>query len=413
MTTDDALDSAYLKALDAWRVRHDPRALRAWFSRNLDPDGIPRRLPVRAWWPLLRMLSEVAPQSHDDAFEAIEAEVEGFVRAALRFSRPDGAAVFSEEHRPEGRGRLLADWSKRLADVNVETVARWWFPESFRPRRFASPPLLPAYCASDATGPLAVLRADWLARGDFVAIDQRQGPTPGLVELVGGGTRWLGPHWELGEGAGRSRMTFWSSTPSADCAEWTFRRARAKVTRLAVFFRSRKLALLSEQIDGAVEAPSLRLQVAPNVQAAIAKGRREARLTAGRSSCAVLPIGLPEESFPTALGSLAPDSGHLVLKQRGEARRAWLPLLMNWDATRNRLPVHWRRLTVSENSKVCRPGTACAYRVWWGNQRESLLIYRSLGPPALRAFLGHQTRSRIVIGRFDQDGNVEPFLKVD
>jgi hypothetical protein len=126
-----------------------------------------------------------------------------------------------------------------------------------------------------------------------------------------------------------------------------------------------------------------------------------------------VPFALPEESFPTAQGSFGTDNGALVLTQRNEARRIWLPVLVGWDAARNRLPVHWRRLTVSENSKVCKPGTAVAYRLWWGTQRESLLIYRSLGPPALRAFLGHQTRSRVVIGRFDPEGNVEPFLKID
>jgi hypothetical protein len=407
-------DVAYLKAIDAWRIRRDPRPLSTWLARNLDPDGVPRRLPVTQWWPLLEMIDAVAPDEDDEAFEPIEAQIEGFLHAALRFSRPDGSAVFSDEHRPSGRGRLLARLAGRLADTQVETIARWWFPTLFRPRRAPSSPLLPAFSASEATGPLAILRADWLARGDFLAIDQRAQPTSGLLELVGGGTRWLGPAWDRGQDAGRSRLTFWSSTPSADCAEWTFRRGAAKVTRFAVFFRSRKLALVSEQVDGgAANLPTLRLQTAPGVEVKTARGRREARLTSGRSSCVVVPIGLPEGSFPTAHGSFRIDGRDLVLNQRAEPRRSWLPLLVNWDAGRNRLPVQWRRLTVSENSKVCKPGTAIAFRVWWGTQKESLLIYRSLGPPALRAFLGHQTRSRIVIGRFDHEGNVEPFLKVD
>ena len=381
-------DAAYLKAVETWRVRRDPRALCAWLARNLDTDGVPRRLPVAEWWPLLEQIRMVAPEGEDERFEPIAARLEGFVRAAVRFSRPDGSAIFSEEQRPPGRGRLLAELTERLADPQLETVVRWWFPKLFGPRRGSFAPYLPAFAASEPTGPLAMLRADWLPRGDFLAIDQRTRSAPGLLELVGGGTRWLGPSWDCGEAAGRSRMTFWSSTPSADCAEWTFRRGPARVTRLAVFLRSRKLALISEQIEGGTELPALRLQTAPGVAATISKGRREIRLTAGRSSCAVVPIGLPEGAFPTPHGSFQAEGRDLVLSQHGDTRRSWLPLLVNWDASRNRLPVHWRRLTVSENSKVCKPGTAAAFRVWWGTQKESLLIYRSLGPPALRAFLG-------------------------
>jgi hypothetical protein len=406
-------DAAYFKAVETWRIRRDPRALASWLTRTLDPDGVPRRLPVAEWWPLLERIRDLAPDGDDESFDPIAARLEGFVHAAVRFSRPDGSAVFSDEHRPPGRGRLLADLAERLDDPRVETVARWWFPKLFGPRRGSFAPILPAFSASEPTGPLAMLRADWLARGDFLAIDQRTRPTSGLLELVGGGTRWLGPSWERGEEAGRSRMAFWSSTPSADCAEWTFRRGTSRVTRFVVFLRCRKLALISEQVDGGESLRTLRVQAAPAVEATTPKGRREIRLTAGRSSCAVLPLGLPEGSFPTVHGSFRVAGGELVLTQHVDTRRSWLPLLVNWDASRNRLPVQWRRLTVSENGKVCNHGTAAAFRVWWGSQKESLLIYRSLGPPALRAFLGHQTRSRIVIGRFDHEGNVEPFLKVD
>jgi hypothetical protein len=406
-------DTAYFKAVELWRRQRDSRALASWLTRTLDPEGVPRHLPVEQWWPLLERIRDLAPEDEDESFDPITARLEGFVHAAVRFSRPDGSAIFSDERRPRGRGRLLADLAERLDDPQVETVARWWFPSLFGPRRGAFAPILPAFSATGPTGPLAILRADWLARGDFLAIDQRTRPTTGLLELVGGGTRWLGPSWERGEGAGRSRLVFWSSTPSADCVEWTFRRGTARVTRFVVFLRCRKLALISEQVDGGDGLRPLRVQSAPGVEAKIPRSRREIRLTAGRSACAVLPLGLPEGSFPTPHGSFHVEGRELVLSQHAETRRVWLPLLMNWDASRNRLPVQWRRLTVSENGKVCNHGTATAFRIWWGSQKESLLIYRSLGPPALRAFLGHQTRSRIIIGRFDHEGNVEPFLKVD
>jgi hypothetical protein len=41
------------------------------------------------------------------------------------------------------------------------------------------------------------------------------------------------------------------------------------------------------------------------------------------------------------------------------------------------------------------------------------LIYRSLAPPALRAFLGHQTKARFLVALFNGDGTVTPILALD
>jgi hypothetical protein len=102
----------------------------------------------------------------------------------------------------------------------------------------------------------------------------------------------------------------------------------------------------------------------------------------------------------------------LRLGLRHEGRRGWFPLLASWDPLRNRRAIHWRALTVAEKSRICPPETAFAARVTWG-RGETLLIYRSLAPPALRSFLGHQTRARFLVGLFTQEGNVVPIIKVD
>jgi hypothetical protein len=41
------------------------------------------------------------------------------------------------------------------------------------------------------------------------------------------------------------------------------------------------------------------------------------------------------------------------------------------------------------------------------------VIYRSLGPHARRAFLGHQTAAQFLIADFDEDGNLKPILTVE
>ena len=86
-------------------------------------------------------------------------------------------------------------------------------------------------------------------------------------------------------------------------------------------------------------------------------------------------------------------------------------MLVSWEPKRNRQAVHWRTLTVSENSRACAPGVAFAARITWGKD-DTLVIYRSLGRPGHRAFLGHQTRSRFLVGLFTSEGEVEPLVDV-
>ena len=69
-------------------------------------------------------------------------------------------------------------------------------------------------------------------------------------------------------------------------------------------------------------------------------------------------------------------------------------------------------MTVTERSKAVRPGRAFAARVSWG-RHESYVIYRSLGAPASRAFLGYRTHARFLFGLFTPDGNVTPIVKID
>ena len=131
-----------------------------------------------------------------------------------------------------------------------------------------------------------------------------------------------------------------------------------------------------------------------------------------RGSAQVLPIGLPSLPYPTERGAFLAQNDGLVLNQASAGKRCWLPLLVSWDSKRHRKEVHWRILSVSENARNVAPDRAFAVRVSWGRD-ETYVIYRSLGKPATRAFLGHQTTARFLVGLFRADGTVEPILKVD
>ena len=104
------------------------------------------------------------------------------------------------------------------------------------------------------------------------------------------------------------------------------------------------------------------------------------------------------------------DGLELSVNPRG--RRCWLPIVVSWDAQRHRKRLSWRVLTVSEQSRACPPDVAFAVRISWGRD-DTLVVYRSFGPPAPRAFLGHQTKARFLVGKFTYEGSVEPLLSVD
>jgi hypothetical protein len=89
-----------------------------------------------------------------------------------------------------------------------------------------------------------------------------------------------------------------------------------------------------------------------------------------------------------------------------------MPLLVSWDGLRHRKRLSWRVLTISRDARICPPDEAFAVRMSWGLE-ETYVIYRSLAPPALRAFLGHQTRARFLVGRFTVEGAVEPLVSLD
>ena len=417
---DDALEDQVSghAEIAAWTDRGRALPLGRWLDRVLDPEGTPRSLPVGDWGRLLKELGEARQRGGGGEGwpEPVDARIEGLLRATLRFARPDGSASFAPHGARPDMLEVFRGWAERLSDPGLLTVLNRW-SRRVPPVRDDAPPPSPAW--SSPLGPLAILRAGWAKQGEFLAIDHRKRGVESLVELAGLGKTWLGPIWasDLGYEDARAsapRPSSWVSTPSADLAEWTFRRGKARVTRTALLLHGRRIALLADQIDGPGDRAGMRIDLPEGVEATApsSSNGRVMGLYRGRSSARVIPIGLSCREGSPERGKFAVEGRQLHLGMDQEGRRRWLPLLVSWDPLRDRKTVTWRVLSVAENSRNCPAETAFAARVSWG-RGETLLIYRSLARPAIRSFLGHQTRARFLVALFTREGEIEPILKVE
>lgn len=385
------MDQTSVAANDANPVVPGPRML----TLNLDGDGLPRSMPIESWWNAIdRLISSSInwrdwPESH-----------RAFVRMTLRFTRSDGSSVFEPaQARPE-RLALI----RSLADSGMATIVKWWSNTRSRTGSLGPPPL-PAFGSKSKA--IAVLRADWAMNGDFLALDARDPASP-LIDLTIGGLPLLGPAWPAADG--KARMRLWQTSSTADIAEWSNGAGDAQSTRTAIFLRGRRIAILGEERTYKEPGPrSFEVATPTGVTSKFVPDCRSMILKAGPKGTAARAIPIP---LDRSAGSFALDDRMLSMKFDGPAGRSWTPLLISWDADRNRRPLKWRLLTVSEQGKACKPSAAFAARVSWG-LNDTLVIYRSLVRPTSRTFLGHQTSARFLVGTFNQEGNVTPILTLD
>jgi hypothetical protein len=406
------------RALDGWLNDGRDEALDRWLSRELDGDGVPLRLGAPLWADCLGRLLEVRRERRRWP-SSIDHRVLALGRCLLRFSRPDGsqAADFSASDELSGRRSVLAELARAYPRSGEARVIGWWLSH---PDGLHVPPPLPAF--SSRRRVLAVLRAGWRKADDLLVIDQMRAEPSSRFELFGAGCSWLGPDWRLFGAAPLKRPPTpgaWISSSMADLAEWSFRSGDVRVSRTAVLVRGQRTALLSDQIEGRgmpAGTVSALYSLPPGVVAEPMPDCRGMllRAPATKAVALVLPLALPALPYASDRGQfgVAASGGALNYGVAPRGRRCWLPLLVTWDAKRRRKRVSWRVLTVAENGRICDPDRAFAARVSWGKD-ETLVIYRSLGPPALRSFLGHQTRARFLLGKFTSEGIVEPLVSVD
>lgn len=381
-------------------------------ATQLDRDGLPECMEIGSWVRGLRDW----PAGED------RGALRGWLAGLVRWSRPDGSAMFGPPGLDPERREALRTLVPREAGPEWATVLRRWFPNWSLDYESDAPLPLPAFAAKKH--PLAILRANWLPKGDWLAVDHRDPAADCRLELAGKGIGWLGPSWSFaiepgGEGAdpataASSRRLHWQTGSKADLLVWEFRLGDVRVRRLALLLRGKELALLADDVRGPAGAVvETAIPIGKGLEPTTQPDSRGIRLRRGNQGSAVIaPLALPCSPYETRRGSLQIVDGRLVLRQTlGETGRGWLPLLVSWDSMRNRKPWDWRSLTVTRQGRISPEGAATAVRVRAGD--ETLLFYRSLMAPTLRVALGKQTTSRFLVAQLNAAGQFDPLAQWD
>lgn len=400
--------------------RSSEEALQRWSARYLSEFGLPSRIPREDWPKILELVDDLDLEAERPE-EIARLRWESFYRWLLRTSRPDGSPMWGDPGRDPDRKRLLLKWARWLNDPSARRVLSWWYPREAGPKDSEEPPFLPA--AADPQTGLAVLRANWLTSGDWLAVDPGESGSGFGLELGVRGRAWLGPSWSLetDQSLTRARLTHWSSNWRADVAEWTFLLGAVRIARTAVLARDQGLAVLGEEVDSR-EPWTTRtgFTLAPDLTVHLEAGSPSVKLTAARRgtvwlhALTIMASGSRDLSSPSPTWQL--DGNQLWLSappRSSTSRRSWSAVLVSWDASRVRKPLQCRPLTVSRLARIMDSDMAFAVRLAWGRD-DQWLLYRSLGQDrGLRAVLGHQTNARFLLAKFNLEGRVTPVASID
>jgi len=73
--------------------------------------------------------------------------------------------------------------------------------------------------------------------------------------------------------------------------------------------------------------------------------------------------------------------------------------------------LQWRRLTITQDRRLTPTEEAFAFRVSSGGRQ--CVFFRSLEHERRHAFLGCQTFDETIIGEFDKEGDVVPWMRIE
>jgi hypothetical protein len=265
------------------------------------------------------------------------------------------------------------------------------------------------------------LRNGWSAAPDTLVIAHHRDKP--LLDMTVLGQPLFNGDWDLEiavDGTpvalkGNWDCTCWFTDDEADFLELQLRLdEQLKVERQVLLSRNEHFAILSDVIvgpEGCRIDYASRLPLVGEIEAETDIVTRECKIRCGSVRVRAFPLALPDDRIVAATGSFGPSEGSLVLKQQAEGGLL-APVFIDWEPMHRRDDADWRTLTVTEDGKVLKRWIASGHRLRLGESQ--FVYYRSLRSSGeMRAVIGHHTAHETVIGRFDEEGEVDPILIVE
>jgi hypothetical protein len=208
----------------------------------------------------------------------------------------------------------------------------------------------------------------------------------------------------------------WESDDDLDYLELELRLAEdIAIGRHLLLAREARFLFMADAVLGTCTRQMehrVTLPLPPRVSFNAEQETREGTIHAGnRRRARVLPLALPEWRTGPSYGTLEATDGGLQLVHSATGRALFAPLLIDFDRRRLRREVTWRQLTVGQDRQVVPRDVAVGYRVQIGGCQW--VIYRSLGPPAVRTVLSKNLMHEFLLGRFTRKGNVKTLLEIE
>ena len=394
-----------------------------------DSDGIPFGALLTRWdfWlaPLVRSLE----WSRRFGCELWSAECDERFRALVQFGvrllddrgrfpfipgRTNGLAII-------GRAVALAGFSSKSPESRLVKRLQKALKNGKRPKTGKTRPNDVASGHSDWSQ-TALLRPDWSPSADLVTVTH-YGNQPAIDVRLGGDSLMSG-FWgaKLKRGqrsvavTGNWNCVCWSSDEDGDYAEFECRSpGKYRIQRQVYLSRQRRLLLLADAISVPRNAAfefEMQFPLVDGLATVADEDSREILIDPSNGQrVRVFPLALEQDRVLNATGTLSTTESGLVMRQRGRGA-AWMPVIFSWDQRFDQSSADWKSLTVTEDRRTLDRSESSAYRLRLG--KLHLLLTRRLNDSEEnQAVLGHHHDYETVIGEFDKDGDVQPWLLVE
>lgn len=326
-----------------------------------------------------------------------------------------------------------ADWVKSLELAGNADLERPQSPatkktiptkaKSGKSKKKVAKAAIPSWQSDDTDA--ACLRTSWAPDASLATV--RFDGEPVQLELVVDGVPVFSGAWnlELAEGGQILELEdeweciCWSSDSDGDFLELQLEfEGGPMINRYIFLSRTQQFAIISDIVSGSnaerIDLGSL-LPLADGVTLKTDGTCREQILTAGENQVRVFPLALPQDPGVGTAGSVGlahqDDTPCLAISQASESGTMFSPIVLDWSPERRSLPAEWRQLTVTRASEIDSTGAA-SMRIQVG--KLHLVLYRSLcESDRYRTFLGYQSESETVIGKFTKSGVIQEILIVE